>query len=105
MSKTEFLQEENIQVYFPSNVYDYNEQGRQKERVLVKIDLFLYSTGFNHVSNRVVPNSLSLERNTVVAGDDMIGINTRLGLPLCDSINHVINLRTPLLEDDRESCV
>ena len=42
MSKTEFLQEENIQVYFPSNVYDYNEQGRQKERVLVKIDLFFY---------------------------------------------------------------
>ena len=32
--------------------------------------------------------------------------NSRLGLPLCDNINLNRNsLRTPLLEDDRESCV
>jgi len=37
---------------------------------------------------------------------DMVGPNTRMGLPLCDNINvNRSSLRTPLLEDDRESCV
>ena len=37
---------------------------------------------------------------------DMVGLNTRMGLPLCDNINvNRSSLRTPLLEDDRESCV
>ena len=37
---------------------------------------------------------------------DKAGSITRLGLPLCDGISvNRTSLRTPLLEDDRESCV
>ena len=56
--------------------------------------MYLYS-----VSRRPPPSSLVLG-----PGDDD-GV-TRLALPLCDNIRAgATSLRTPLLEDDRESCV
>lgn len=63
-----------------------------------------FSSVLNSLSRRAAPpNSLILENEH---RDDIIGVNTRLGLPLCDNINTIRpNLRTPLLEDDRESCV
>lgn len=64
-------------------------------------------SAFNSISRRVPPSSLVLGQEPGY-DDDLIGVNTRLGLPLCDSINMNPNrasLRTPLLEDDRESCV
>ena len=65
--------------------------------------------GFNSISRRVPPSSLVLgQQGPAGYEDDLIGVNTRLGLPLCDGINvnpNRASLRTPLLEDDRESCV
>ena len=63
----------------------------------------------NSMSRRgPVPPGHSGHNGHMVLGPehDMVGVNTRLGLPLCDNINvNRTSLRTPLLEDDRESCV
>lgn len=65
-----------------------------------------FSSAYNSMMRpRPPPGSLVLGQ-----ADHDDGRMTRLGLPLCDNIQVSVtragaSLRTPLLEDDRESCV
>jgi len=64
---------------------------------------------YSSLPRQTPPNSLMLG-GPDDHGFGFSGLNsasiTRLGLPLCDGITvNRTSLRTPLLEDDRESCV
>ena len=64
---------------------------------------------YSSLPRQTPPNSLMLG-GPEEQGFSFTGMNsaslTRLGLPLCDGITvNRTSLRTPLLEDDRESCV
>ena len=78
--------------YYGFSPTPYNYQVQSKTSLNLKVTDSFYLADYN-----------SLQRRPPASPGT---VNSRLGLPLCDNINLNRNsLRTPLLEDDRESCV